>query len=341
MKRVALALVAHFGSLRTTLIALALLSAAAVAVSAAGTAAAPALAMATVLLALNLATAIATQPVFRRQMPLLVFHLALLALPALVALGRLTALDGRFELTQGTTFDGGLLESAVDRWHRDGLAQLGLRNDGFEIDYAPGRQRGATRNRVSWKGDDGRLHAALIGDHRPLLASGYRIYTTPNKGYAPVLTWRPLGGDAVTGAVHLPPYPAHELRQSREWLLPDGPNVWIMLPIERSPIDPATHARFALPDSQRLVVRVGTQRAELEPGDTLTLAEGELAYEGLRTWMGYRVTHDWTLPWMLAAALLATASLCWHATRRVLIGRRSAAAPGRVVEPPARGAFDV
>lgn len=329
MKRSWTALVAHFGSLRTTLAGLALLACGALAVSTAGTAAVPALAGAMVALALNLGAAVATQPAFRRQMALLVFHLALLALVVLAALGRLTALDGRFELTQGATFDGALVESAAGRWHRDGLARLELRHEGFEIDYAPGRMRGATRNRVAWTGDDGRPRAAQIGDHRPLLAGGYRIYTTPNKGYAPVLTWRPDGGEPVTGAVHLPAYPAHELRQSREWPLPDGRMLWIQLPIERTPIDPNAHARFALPESHRLVLRVGERRAELEPGASLALAGGELVYEELRTWMGYRVTHDWTLPWMLAASLLAAFALAWHATRRVFAGRRAHAAAHR------------
>jgi hypothetical protein len=47
------------------------------------------------LLAVNLVAAVATRPVFRRQLPLLVAHLALLALAALVAVGQLSRLQGR------------------------------------------------------------------------------------------------------------------------------------------------------------------------------------------------------------------------------------------------------
>jgi len=51
------------------------------------------------LCALNLMAAIATNGVFRRQMPLLVFHLCLLALIVLIAVGRMTYLKGQLELT--------------------------------------------------------------------------------------------------------------------------------------------------------------------------------------------------------------------------------------------------
>ena len=44
---------------------------------------------------------------------------------------------------------------------------------------------------------------------------------------------------------------------------------------------------------------------------------GRLVYDGLRTWMGYRVAYDPSLPWLLAAALLATLALALHATLRL------------------------
>ncbi len=333
------AILAHFGSLRTTLAGMALLAAVVAAGEAGGAWFAPGLALAIGVLALNLLVALFAHPAFRRQLPLLLFHIALLALVLLVAAGRLTALDGRFELTEGVAFDGKLIEASAGRWHRDGLSGLAFHHEGFEIDYAPGRQRGATRNRVGWLGSDGKPRVAVIGDHRPLVLDGYRFYTSSNKGFAPVLTWRPLRGDATTGAVHLPAYPVHELRQSREWSLPDGRVVWVLLQFDRAPIDPDAHTRFSLPDSHRIVVRAGTQRAELVPGERLELEGGTLEYVGLRTWMGYRVSFDWTLPWLLAAALLAVISLAWHYTQRFIFVAR----PGRAEPAPAvaeRGVAD-
>ena len=67
-----------------------------------------------------------------------------------------------------------------------------------------------------------------------------------------------------------------------------------------------------MPDTHRLVLRVGEQRVELQPGQRMALPGGELVYEGLRTWMGYRVAYDPTLPWLLVASLLVAFSLALH-----------------------------
>jgi len=301
------ALIAHFGSPRSTLAGLALLAA----VVLLRPTYLP-LAAASGLLGLNLCAALFVHPALRRQLPLLVAHLALLALVLLVAAGRLLALDGRFELTQGVAFDGKLLDGEAGALHVDRLQRLSFRSDGFEVDYAAGRRRGATRNSVSWADADGQVRSAVIGDHHPLVLDGHRFYTSPNKGYAPLLRWQPEQGAALLGAVHLPSFPAHELRQSREWALPDGRGVWVQLQTDEKLIDPATASHFALPREHRLVVRIGTQRAELAPGQAMALPGGRLVYEGLRTWMGYRVAYDPTLPWLLVAALLAALALGLH-----------------------------
>jgi hypothetical protein len=329
MKRLALfALTAHFGSLRHTLALVALL-AAVVLISPTRLP----LALVIGLLAVNLLAALVVHPAFRRQLPLLVAHLALLALVVLVAVGRLSALDGRFELTQGVPFDGSLLDREAGLLHVDRLSRLSFRHDGFEIDYAPGRKRGATRNTVTWRGADGQPHSAVIGDHHPLVLDGHRFYTSPNKGYAPLLRWLPDQGAPTLGAVHLPSFPSQELKQSREWRLPDGREVWVMLQVDEVLIDATQATRFAMPRAPRLVVRVGDQRAELAPGQAMDLPGGRLAFDGLRTWMGYRVAYDPTLPWLLVAALLSALALALHYAIKF-------SARPRVLAPALAGATD-
>lgn len=313
---------AHIGSLRTTLTLLALLGLVIFARPSW-----PWLGAALAALATNLGAALVVHPAFRRQLPLLVAHLALLALAAGAGVGRLLALDGRFELTEGEAFEGALIDGEAGALHIERLQRLAFRNDGFQIDYAPGRKRGATRNTVSWTDGDGRARQAVIGDHRPLVLDGHRFYTTPNKGFAPVLRWEPGVAPSVRGAVHLPSYPAHELRQWREWTLPDGRALWVMLQFEQTLIDPQASAQFKLPDEHRLVVRWDAQRAELAPGQTLVLPGGRLVYEGLRTWMGYRVAYDPTLPWLLAAGLVAALALALH----YVLKFRGAAERGRAL----------
>lgn len=299
---------AHFGSLRSTLALMGLLAAVVLARPSA-----PLLGLVLAALGINLLAALVVHPLLRRRLPLLVFHLALLALLLLVGAGRLLRMDGRFELLQGVPFDGQLIEHEAGALYTPRLARAGLRNEGFTIEYAAGRRRGATRNNVAWRDDAGIEQRAVIGDHRPLVVDGHRLYTTSNKGFAPVLRWLPDGGgETVLGAVHLPSYPLHELRQSREWTLPDGRAIWLMLQFDDPPLAANAPGRFRLPEQHQLVLRLGDARVELAPGQAWRIGGGTLVYEGLRAWMGYRVSHDPTLPWLLAAALIAALSLAWH-----------------------------
>lgn len=266
-----------------------------------------------VLLALNLLAAVLTNVVFRRQTALLVFHLALVALLLLVAAGRLTYLNGYVGVTEGVPFDGVLSESERGPMHAGKLSHIRFVNRGFRIDYAPGLQRGATLNEVAWIGPDGRWHESLIGDQDPLVLSGYRFYTTFNKGFAPTFRWRNAEGTELRGSVQLPPYPLKEYSQAAEWTPPgSGLSIWVMLDIDEILLDPAEHTSFRLPERYKLVVRIGRDRHEMRPGELLQTTEGVLQFEGLRSWMGYRVFYDWTLPWLLSACAVAVLSLSAH-----------------------------
>ncbi len=311
------ALLAPLGSARLALALIALLGAAVLATYLGSFTSPWPLAATLALIAVNLGCAVLTNAVFRRQTALLVFHLALMALVLLVAAGRLTYLKGRVEVSTGTAFEGVLTQTEAGPWHRSRLAGLRFTNAGFTIDYHPGIKRDRTANAVVWRDRDGRTQRAVIGDNQPLVLAGYRFYTSPNKGFAPVFTWTPVGGAPHRGTIHLPSYPMNEHRQALEWTLPGtGATVWTMLQFDEVLLDPARASRFRLPEHHALVLRIGEARHVLAPGGRLRLAQGELAYEGLTTWMGYTVVYDWTTPWVLAACLLAAGSLALHFWRK-------------------------
>lgn len=264
------------------------------------------------LLAANLLAAVATHPAFRRQGALLVFHLALLALILLVAASRLCYLKGTAEVVSGGEF-AGLKDIEAGPLHRDRTAAVRFESLGFDIAYRPGLMRAETVNRVRWRDGAGLPHEGTIGDQEALVLQGYRFYTTHHKGFAPTFRWMPEGGKALAGSVHLPAYPEHEQRQSNEWRLPGlAEPVWVQLVIEETVLDPAGPTRFRAPERHHLVLRHGDRRLELRPGGRVSLPGGELRYLELRTWMGYAVFSDWTIPWLLATCLLALVSLAWH-----------------------------
>lgn len=271
------------------------------------------------LCALNLLAALASNAVFRRNRPLLMFHLALLLIILLLAVGRMSYLKGQLELVDGQEFDGVLTREESGPWHRNRLAQLHFVNAGFTIGYAPGVRRDATQNKVRYRDANGVLQETVIGDNTPLILDGYRFYTSPNKGFAPVFLWYPRTAPAspLLGAVNLPAYPLHEYRQALDWVLPGTQiAVWTMLQFDELILDPDKPSTFHLPEKHQLVLRIGQQRWELTPGQSITLAEGRLHYQGLRTWMGYTVFSDWTISWLLSASLLAVACLGWHFWRK-------------------------
>ncbi|MBI3935896.1 MAG: cytochrome c biogenesis protein ResB [Betaproteobacteria bacterium] len=304
---------AALASLKLTLVFLALLGAGVVATYLGGAGSVWLLVLPLALFAVNLGCAVITNGVFRRQTALLTFHLALLAIVLLIAAGRLTFLKGQLELSTGETFRGDLTQFESGPWHPSRLAEISFTNHGFAIDYSPGVKRNQTRNTVSWNDESGRRRVAVIGDQQPLALKGYRFYTSFNKGFAPLFTWHPARGPARRGTVHLPAYPIHEYRQSREWTLPDTDvAVWVMLKFDEVLLDPARRSEFRVPREHTLVVRAGAERRELKPGERYMLPQGVLVYEGVTTWMGYNVFFDWTMPWLLAAGLLAVASLAWH-----------------------------
>ncbi len=269
------------------------------------------------LLSLNLLAAITTRPIFRRQMPLLSFHLALLAVVVLVAIGRVTSLQGEAEVTVGESFRGELSRQQSGYFHHWKLDQVQFTLQGFSINYAPGLNREETRTTLTWKDEEGRNQSGVIGDHHPLRLHGYRFYTTHNKGFAPTFSWQAAGQPAQRGSIHLPGYPGNAFRQALEWSLPGvTQQLWTELQFDEVIIDPDNHWAFRKPQQHTLVFRIGNDRYELSPGDSIELPEGQLRYEELGTWMGFKVSADWTLPWLIAASFLAVVCLGWHYSRK-------------------------
>ncbi len=262
------------------------------------------------MLSINLLAAMVTNKAFRRQLPLLVFHLALLAIIVLVAVGRLTYLRATTEVVTGGEHHG------MDRiqsgpWHRGAKDEVQFENLGFDIEYKPGLQRDMTVNRVRWRDELGIPRTMEIGDQVPLVIRGYRFYTSSNKGFAALFRWEPQQGKAELGAVHFPSYPANREQQTASWRL-GNEELRIKLNIPGQLIDPETASRFRLPGRHDVTVDFSWRVATLQPGESVLVPAGRLVYVGLTTWMGYNVFYDWTMPWLLAACALAVLALGWH-----------------------------
>jgi ResB-like family len=251
-----------------------------------------------------------TNKAFRRQLPLLLFHLALLAIIVLVAMGRLTYLRATTEVVTGSE------HQAMDRiragpWHWGAMDAVHFENLGFRIEYKPGLQRDTTVNKVRWRDESGIPRTMEIGDQVPLVIRGYRFYTSSNKGFAAVFRWEPNQGEAELGSVNFPGYPLHSDDQSNTWRLA-AEDVRVKLNIRERLIDPGAAGSFRLPGEHDVTLETPWRVATLKPGESMLIPAGRVVYVGLTTWMGYNVFYDWTMPWLLAACTLAVLALGWH-----------------------------
>ncbi|NOY62342.1 MAG: hypothetical protein GXP10_04165 [Gammaproteobacteria bacterium] len=287
-------------------------------------------------LALNLSSAIITNPRIHRRKGLLVFHSSLLGIVLLAAIGRLTYLDAHLEIINGATFDAqSLLDLKAGPLHSGRLSDVEFIQGRYTVDYRPGMSRGATRSYLQVPDGEGGWREQVVGDDTPLVVNGYRFYTSFHKGFSPIVVWTPNNGQPEVGTIHMPPYPLFDYRQANRWTPPQGEEIkfWLRLNTGIS-----QDSAWVL-DGQRatgvLVVDSGEQRVELQPGETVVLSGGELRYQSLTTWMGYKVFYDPTIHWLFFVSVLGVLGLSYHYWTKVSmnsvagVNRRSLDEPGQ------------
>ena len=262
------------------------------------------------LLATNLLAAIVFNPRIRQNSGLLMFHICLLMLAVLTLLSELTSMKGRVEVTQGTAFDAdSVTVTEQGAWHPLGsLQQVAFVQGGIEVDYAAGLRRGVTRSQLL-AGDGNTL---VVGDNLPFKSHGYRFYTTSNKGFGAIVNWYGNDGSMHKGAIHFPSYPLYDWKQQNEWQAPSGELLAFRLMID-TPLDRNREWLLQGIDHGELeIILPDGSRRTLTPGDYVELDNGQLEFEALRMWMGYKIFYDPLLAWFLAAALVGVAGLAWH-----------------------------
>ncbi len=267
-------------------------------------------------LAFNLITSLLTNKIFRIHGWLLLFHVGLLLLLLLIGISQVTKLIGSVEVTNGTVYDQSSAQWQQGIFHRNRLDRLQFKLEKFNINYTSSHGevvRLDTQAHITWVDEEGKVKKGVVGDSVPLKIYGYKLYTTHNKGFAPMFKWHSKQGASVEGSVHLPAWPEHELNQANDLQIPGTPyKLWLTLKFFDPILSSTAPSIFRIPDDPLLVVRVNEKRYELQPGDSIDFPTGRLEYLGLNTWMGFQVFYDWSLPWMLGASLLALFGLAGH-----------------------------
>lgn len=271
-----------------------------------------ALALPLLVLALNLLAAIVDNPKFRQQVPLLIFHIALLAIILLVAWGRMTYMIGRSELAVGEWYDGDVMDVVSGPWHRSKLEQVRFLNQNNEVRYLNGIYAGS-RNTVGIIGKNGLLQTITIATQKPLVIEGYRFYPSQHHGLVADFIWQGVNGDTEIAAVHLPSYGYNAIRQNMELTANDGAErFWVQLEEDETLIRKQGETLFTPPDLPRVVLRQNDERWVMRPGERLRTADGTLLFSGMREWSGYVIHYDPARTALLAAAIMAVLALAAH-----------------------------
>ena len=275
------------------------------------------------MLALNLLAALATNRTLRTQTGLLVFHVGLLLVFACIGLTVLTRFDGHVEVVQGSGFNPEIVQTRAQGWlHENALGGIEFYQGDIRVDYLPRLVRQETRSMVDYRGSDGVMHRATVGDKVGFEADGYRFLATFNKGFALLLQWQDDSGAETLGAVNFLSFPRHDWNQVTTWTTPTGERVELEIDFDRPYLDDngawtlqATDVpyRVSITPADRLTVAV-------REGEAVRLEGGTLRVADLRLWMGYRIDYLPFLPWMFVAAMLAIAGLALHFASRYLPG---------------------
>lgn len=271
------------------------------------------------MLVVNLTASIASNARFRADLPLLVFHVSLLVFVALLAVARLTYFEGTAKVTVGTHFAGDIDTEVRGVLHGDGMRSLRFSNEGFTEVFPEQNKYRRTYNRVRFPDGAGTLHEGVIGDDRPLVMDGYRIYTTRNRGYAPMVQWIADDEAIQLATIQLGKVGEDGYTRGSPWEIPGGPRVWLSLSTEQVQAPPGSERENldAKKGRNKLVLRHNERFYDLGVGDSVALPGGRLTYSGLNAWMGYSIIYDPTKPWLVGTISIAIASLLWFYARRL------------------------
>lgn len=275
------------------------------------------------LLALNLVAALLTRPRFRNDLPLLVMHLALIAFLLMLVVSLLTRYEAQVVLGEGQAFSGVEMRAeARATGYPGGVESLRFVNEGVLRAYNPDGTLRARYNMVRWQQDDVQRRSKL--GKAPLVIDGHAIYATRNWGHTALLLWQSEDGGAHYTNLSFAPWREGIDQFGERWQPVEGARpLWIGLEFGDMALDPLHDGRAPgdAPDGVRLVVRDGTDRWLLAPGDSLALPGlGLLGYQGLTSWMGYDVIYDPIKSSLLAVSLVLVLAMTGFYLRRVRTG---------------------
>lgn len=265
-------------------------------------------------LAVNLLSAMVYNPRIQQNSGLLMFHICLLSLAVLAALGQLTSMKGHVEIMQGQAFDSEQVTIVQQGpWHTiTDLKNIRFEQKNFSVKYTKALRRGETSSQLLLENG-----IVTVGDNTGFKQDGYRFYTSSNKGFAAMLVWHGENGEVIHGAVHFPSFPLYDWKQENQWTTPAG-QLLKMKFVSKQQVDLNNSWQLDswLAEGSLVIETMDANKQSrqqtLTSEQRIVLDAGQLEFTGVRMWMGYSIFYNPWLAWFFAASIVGVLGLGWH-----------------------------
>lgn len=265
-------------------------------------------------LAVNLMLAILVREKIRHNLPLLVFHIALLLIMLSVVVSRLTYFKGWAIMSENETLrqPTGIINQGP--WHRSKLNSMPVLQQSFLAYFD---EEGRRLDTESWLQPFDAKEAILITNKETADVAGYQFTISNNLGFSVDLTWISGQGDIIRGLLQMPSQISQPETQGRKLILPDiTDDIWLGLEIE-SARKSFFYPYFSIPDHFYFTVVVGSESQQLKLGESIDLFGGTLILNNIIPWIGYEMYYDPAIYFLLIASIIAVIALGYFLSQRL------------------------
>jgi len=262
----------------------------------------------------NLTLAILVREKIHHNLPLLIFHIALLLIILSVSVSRLTYFKGWAIVSEGEILQQptGIINEGP--WHKNRLTDSTIRQLEFEAYFD---ENGRRLDTESWMQLSGYEDPILVSNKETANVGGYQITISNNLGYSVDLSWIPERGDLVSGLLQLPSQISQPETQAVRLDLPGvSETIWIGLEVD-SNRKSFFYPSFSVPKEYHFIVDINGEEYQLKPGNSINIVGGTLSINTLVPWIGYEMYYDPAIYFLLIASIVAVLSLGYFLNQRL------------------------
>lgn len=280
-----------------------------------------------VAMSVNLLASVATRwSPFTKKPALLLFHLALVAMIVLGAVGRLLYFEGSTAVVERERTTLAVPDSASGRFVPDRVS--GARAALYELDTSYFRADDMERTRALiglYRGEEEVLRGDVL-PNEPLVDGGLRVYLNRTRGYGAVFWLEREGAPPEQGVIYFPEYVRHPEGQEQQLWLPGTSETLSCRLAGTLPYTAEGPWSLKVAADEAVWVRLpgSADATRLGPGEAMGTPWGRLRLDSVRRYAVLTAVYDPAEPWIVGLAMFQACALGWHFLARGKRDRRAA-----------------